>query len=126
MKEGYYWNGGIFVWKANTFLKEVEKHAAALLPKNGAGSSNGDISTYFDEVPSISIDYAVMEKSNNVAVIPTDVGWSDIGTWESLRRLSSGGEVKINRSVVEAMQRALGFVNSAELDTVLVGKAFEQ
>lgn len=125
MRDGYYWNGGIFIWKSKTFLEEVKKYAPELIPSKflvsieGNGQGDGEafsLSTYFDSVPSISIDYAVMEKSNRVAVIPTNVGWSDIGTWESLRRLWKNESLHINETVIDVMNRSLGFVKSVDVN----------
>jgi|GEM_PF-193692 len=87
IKEGYLWNGGIFVWKADTFLNEVANHVPNLLPITHCSSPI----TYFKKVPSISIDYAIMEKSDRVAVIPADIGWSDVGNWDSVEKLMSEG-----------------------------------
>jgi mannose-1-phosphate guanylyltransferase len=140
VRDGYFWNGGIFVWKAKAFLEEVKRHAPELIPegvfpseiigdlafkkldfppqaagndKQNAGGHMGlPLQAYFDAVPSISIDYAVMEKSDRVAVIPTNVGWSDIGTWESLHRLWKNERIKINETVVDAMHRTLGFAGA--------------
>lgn len=106
IKEGYLWNGGIFIWKASVFFDEIGRYATSLVP------TGLDMlpSSYFESAPSISIDYALIEKSDRVAVIPADIGWSDIGTWESLYRLSRMGEVSILPEVDRAMRQSLGHV----------------
>lgn len=87
----YLWNAGIFIWKAKDILDAFEKYQPALfqLFKNGESIYNtaqetGFIKEYYPKSPDISIDYAVMEKADNVYTIPADMGWSDLGTWASL------------------------------------------
>lgn len=70
----YYWNGGIFMFKLSTITEELEKFVPEILR---------DIDDY-EKLPSISIDYAVMEKSSKISVIPVDCGWSDLGSWEAV------------------------------------------
>lgn len=77
---GYYWNSGMFIWQAETILEEVEKY----LPRMAAGLGRPD---FFSRADAISIDYSVMERSDRVLTIPCDFGWSDIGSWDSLRAL---------------------------------------
>jgi mannose-1-phosphate guanylyltransferase/mannose-6-phosphate isomerase len=87
----YAWNSGMFCFKASAILKELERHAPELL--NAATAvwqsceTEGDkteLKAGFAELESISIDYAVMEKAENIAVIPGDFGWSDIGSWSAV------------------------------------------
>jgi mannose-1-phosphate guanylyltransferase/mannose-1-phosphate guanylyltransferase/mannose-6-phosphate isomerase len=91
----YYWNGGIFLFRAGDFLDQLAQHAPEILNPVSAAvagarregvriSLDGDS---FAAAPSISIDYAVMEKSDRVAVVPLSVGWSDVGSWEALHDL---------------------------------------
>ncbi len=93
---GYFWNSGIFIWKTSALLKEMEKHAPLL--HNGLMEIRGSIGTdreaetikrVFKGLESISIDYAVMEKTDRAAVIPVDIGWSDVGSWTALDDVSS-------------------------------------
>ncbi|MDQ3283274.1 MAG: mannose-1-phosphate guanylyltransferase [Acidobacteriota bacterium] len=72
----YAWNAGMFVWRSNVFRREL----TAAAPEVARVSQQ----TY-ESMPSISIDYAVMEKSSHVATIRGDFGWSDVGTFEALR-----------------------------------------
>lgn len=104
--EGYLWNGGIFIWKASVFINELKVHAAGLVPSDPCGHP----AEYFGSVASISIDYALMEKSSKVAVIPADIGWSDVGTWEGLYRLSRCENVAIDPTVASIMRGQLGYV----------------
>lgn len=91
---GYLWNAGIFVFRADRILEELRLHAPAVcdaLEPLGASVGTDEFSaavrTHFPRAPSISIDYAVMEKSASIAVIPCDVGWSDLGTFSALGAL---------------------------------------
>jgi mannose-1-phosphate guanylyltransferase len=73
----YAWNGGMFIWRAGVFRREL---AAAAPELAGVTLEN------YKTMPSISIDYALMEKAPNVATVRGDFGWSDVGTFESLRK----------------------------------------
>jgi len=96
LKQGnYYWNSGIFIWKAKTLLQEIEKHAPSLykglmeIQKSiGTDKESEVIKQVFERLESISIDYAVMEKTDRAAVIPADIGWSDVGSWTALDDVS--------------------------------------
>jgi mannose-1-phosphate guanylyltransferase/mannose-6-phosphate isomerase len=91
----YYWNSGIFVWKTRTFLHEMEKHAPILfqglleIKKSiGAPAEAEVIDQVFKRYEPISVDYAVMEKTDKAAVISADIGWSDVGSWTALDEVS--------------------------------------
>lgn len=101
----FLWNSGIFVWSLRSiqdafkqFLPEVaEKFMMGMEDNNQAsplGTENEEafIQDMFPTCPSISIDYGVMEKATNVHVMPSDFGWSDLGTWGSLYELSEKDE----------------------------------
>ena len=95
----FYWNSGMFCFKAGAILDEMKQHAPEVF--SGAMACWGAIkvnqqasvhmleipSVEFDQIPDISIDYAVMEHSANVAVVPSDFGWSDIGSWSAVSEL---------------------------------------
>lgn len=78
----YYWNSGMFAFSVRTIMEEFERHAPEIFARlNG---SYEDILCNFNEMPNISIDYAVMEKSDRAVVLPMDITWSDIGSWDSV------------------------------------------
>ncbi len=82
----YYWNGGMFVFRADRFLAMLERCQPALyaaLPKLAGGGTLASADLY-RELPAISIDYGVLEHADNVAVVPVDMGWSDLGSWDAL------------------------------------------
>ncbi|MDD5255236.1 MAG: sugar phosphate nucleotidyltransferase, partial [Candidatus Omnitrophica bacterium] len=84
----YYWNAGIFIFRADVMLEEIRRYCPgvwALLQKHAAGRL--DMKRLWQGMPSISIDYAVMEKSKKLALLPAHCGWSDVGSWHSLGEL---------------------------------------
>jgi len=87
----FLWNSGIFIWSAKTIIKKFRKHLRDLYDifedgKNHYNTSKETdyINRMFPACKNISIDYGIMEKSDNVFVFPADFGWSDLGTWSSL------------------------------------------
>ncbi len=85
----FLWNSGIFIWSADTILNSIKKHLPEVYNEfsaldNEKLNDKGFIERIYSKVPAISIDYGVMEKDENVYVIPANFGWSDLGTWGSL------------------------------------------
>jgi mannose-1-phosphate guanylyltransferase len=92
----YYWNSGIFVWKAQTILAalaqrqpEMLTHLKAIVASWGAPEQDETFRREFAAIKGISIDYAVMEHARNVAVIEAPFDWDDLGSWRSLSRWST-------------------------------------
>ena len=97
----FLWNSGIFVWSLEsirsafrTFLPDIASKFKEGEDKMGTAAEEEFIQRIFPTCPSISIDYGVMEKAQNVYVMPSDFGWSDLGTWGSLYELSDKDENK--------------------------------
>ena len=106
---GYGWNGGIFLFRASDMLEALASHAPEILDavRRSLGAHTSvrpwvyPDAAAFGASPSDSIDYAVMEKAEKVAVVPVDMGWSDVGSWDALYDIlakdtagnSSSGEV---------------------------------
>lgn len=99
----FFWNAGMFCFTPESLLKEMALHSPEILKtaKSCLKSSTEqatDLSqieldpSTFQKVPSDSIDYAVMEKSSNVAVVPCDIGWSDIGAWDAMSQLTEADD----------------------------------
>lgn len=87
----YYWNSGMFCFKAGVFLEELEQYAPEIfrMSKNAYEHAKQDemIRIRYDDmiqIPEDSIDYAVMEKSKKVKVLPSNIGWSDVGSFDAL------------------------------------------
>jgi mannose-1-phosphate guanylyltransferase/mannose-6-phosphate isomerase len=110
----FLWNSGIFCFAAGTMLEQMEKHCPAILSATQACIDQSSLATgrgfsqleldaaAFKKVPDDSIDYAVMEKSDQVAVVPCSIGWSDIGSWTALGELVSP-DANGNRVAGEAL-----------------------
>ncbi len=86
----FLWNAGIFIWKIDTIIKMFEKHQPEMYEiflaekdKMNTSEEKEAIDRIYPLCSSISIDYAIMEKADNVFVIPSSFGWSDLGTWAS-------------------------------------------
>lgn len=130
----YLWNSGMFCFRAATLLKEMQQHCPDVISavnKAIAVSRVSESQNYrtlnlnpeaFAEVPDISIDFALMERSQKVATIPCNIGWSDIGSWTAMSELTASDEYG-NRSDGEFMawQSRNNFVRSPERLTALVG-----
>lgn len=95
----YYWNGGIFIWKADVILNKM----ADLLPELYAEleriaemwstpRSEEVLKSAWEQVPQTTIDYGVMEKASRVAMVPIDIGWDDVGNWATLSALLESDE----------------------------------
>ncbi|MBS4013298.1 MAG: mannose-1-phosphate guanylyltransferase [Bacteroidetes bacterium] len=87
----FLWNSGIFVWSAKTIINAFEKHQPELnfvfkeaIPHYNTNSELDYMKTAYEACKSISIDYAIMEKAENVFVFISDLGWSDLGSWRAL------------------------------------------
>ncbi len=87
----YLWNAGIFIWRTESILKAFQKHATSIYNVLLAGTrdyNTDNEQTFIDEnypkTDKISVDFAIMEKAENIFTIPADIGWSDLGTWASL------------------------------------------
>ena len=78
--DGYLWNSGMFLFDTGIFLAELAAHAPGFVD----ASSSGDINEAYDAMPSISIDYAIMEKSDKVVVVGLDHKWSDMGNFDAM------------------------------------------
>lgn len=89
---GYYWNSGMFVFKTSVLLDELRRYepAIALASADAVSNSHADFDftrldkQAFARCPAKSIDYALMERTSNAAVVPVNMGWNDIGSWSSL------------------------------------------
>lgn len=79
------WNAGIFVWKVKTILESLPRNSPEHNPIIEAVWRHSDLAAAYEQVPNIAIDYAVSEKEKNLAVVPADLEWRDIGHWQSLK-----------------------------------------
>ena len=126
----YHWNSGMFCFQANTFLKALKRyapdvHKAAERVWEATDKTRSPIefpSELFSECPSISVDYAVMERADNTAVVASDFGWSDIGSWKAISELyesdAAGNRLKGKAVMVGSTDC---FVQSGERVVAAVG-----
>ena len=126
----YYWNSGMFMFKASRYLEELEKFRPDILDavKSAYSGAHNDLDFIrldekaFKSCPDESIDYAVMEKTNDAVVCPLDAGWSDVGAWSSLWEVSEQGEqnnVIRGDVLVDNSQRC--YINSSDRLIAAVG-----
>lgn len=97
----YLWNSGIFIWSLETINTAIRQHmpdVAEIFAKGegliGTAGERAFIEENFPLCPNISVDYGIMEKADNVFVLPSSFGWSDLGTWGSLYELSEKDEAQ--------------------------------
>ncbi|HBK08518.1 MAG TPA: mannose-1-phosphate guanylyltransferase/mannose-6-phosphate isomerase [Acetobacteraceae bacterium] len=124
------WNSGMFVFTARTLLEELERHAPDVLPpvRRAVAERKADLDFIrldvdaFTACPSISIDYAVAERSDRAAVVPADLGWSDVGSWSALWDLGTkdaAGNVALGDVVLEGAENC--YVRSDGMLAAVVG-----
>ncbi len=129
----YLWNAGIFVWRTQSILQALQQNAPAIHTILGAqpdcyntAHEQAFIDEYYPTTPNISIDFAVMEKADNVFTIPSDFGWSDLGTWASLHAESpkdaSGNACNASYQLLEDVKNCI--IRVAE-NKVIVLKGLE-
>lgn len=144
----YYWNSGMFVWRASVILAEMKRYLPAvhqivqtILAENRAGVNfQQAVERHFAAMPSISIDYGVLEKSDRVSLIPCDIGWNDVGSWQAVHDIAAKDEngnalqgnviaVGCRNSLIRAEKRLVAAVGVEDLcvietaDAVLISKS---
>ena len=94
-KGNYYWNSGMFAFSIKTIFEELKKHAPEIYEKVENRTFN-EVLESFESMPDISIDYAVMEKTEKAVVLPLEITWSDVGSWDAFYEVMEKDE---NRNV---------------------------
>ena len=116
----FLWNGGMFLWKISTIINEIKKYSPktyeAIQKIEGIKEENLQnlINEKYHETESISIDYAVLEKSKNIYVVPSEIGWDDIGTWKSVERYK---EKDINNNILDGNARVIESKSNISINT---------
>jgi mannose-1-phosphate guanylyltransferase/mannose-6-phosphate isomerase len=83
----FYWNSGMFVWKASVLLGEMRKYLPKLHALLSSINSVDNITRVWDKIDPISVDYGIMERSKKIALIPADFYWTDLGSWDAMNAL---------------------------------------
>ncbi len=94
-ESNYYWNSGIFIFRRDVLLKALDSHLHELyqgLQCITPGSPPEALAEAYRGLPNISLDHGIMEKADNVAVVPVDMGWNDVGTWSAVHDLVAPDE----------------------------------
>jgi mannose-1-phosphate guanylyltransferase len=112
----YLWNSGMFLFAASAFLSELRAHEPRMLAACERALATADVDADFTrlgvaflESPSASIDYAVMEKTSQAAVVPLDAGWSDVGSWSALHEVldkDTDGNVTVGDVLMHACKQS--------------------
>lgn len=154
LKEGdYYWNSGMFVWRASVILAEIRQHLPAvynviqdIIAESGAPAAlqqatfQQAVEKHFSAMPSISIDYGVLERSSHVSLIPCDIGWNDVGSWQAVHEIAAkdkngnalqGNVIAVNckNSLIRSEKRLVAAIGVEDLcvietaDAVLISKS---
>jgi len=132
----YLWNGGMFIWRADVILDEIRAHAPALAQAAAeiatalrAGADEGRVRDLYEGIEPVSIDYAVMERTARAAVIPVEMGWSDVGSWAALDDVAEKDErdnvisgrvldVDSERSILYAQDRLVATIGLRDMIVV--------
>ena len=130
----FLWNSGMFCFRASTMLKELQAHAPKILDSTrramneGVQTSDGIVQIvpeHMELIPAISIDYAVMERSSKVKVVPCDLGWSDLGSFDSLYEEFSSNDsenVVLHESITPFTSRQEPWMNHSMGNLVIQSK----
>ncbi|MCX5694167.1 MAG: mannose-1-phosphate guanylyltransferase/mannose-6-phosphate isomerase [Candidatus Omnitrophica bacterium] len=82
--KSFYWNSGMFIWKASVLLEEIRAYLPGLYSSLKLINSVDDIPKVWPQIEAISVDYGIMEHSKRIALIPSNFYWTDLGSWEAL------------------------------------------
>lgn len=119
----YYWNAGMFCVKPEVIVQEMQVHCVDVLVSAKQSFENSQILkgevtqvevplSYFEKSPEISIDFALIEKSKNIAVVPCDIGWSDIGSWDELGKfypLDANNNNVLGETIFENVENCIAY-----------------
>lgn len=120
----YFWNSGIFMFKASTMIEEIKKLAPeiySVMEEFDFSSSDRIEYNLFDKMPSISIDYAIMEKSEKIALLKLESDWNDLGSWQSIYDISQkdkNNNVIIGHVLDEDSKNSLVYSSSKLVATI--------
>jgi len=124
----FYWNSGIFIWRVDKILAEIKECLPQLWegllniePLLGTPDESEAIRGLYEQLSPISIDYGVMERTGRAAVIPADIGWSDLGSWAAMTALhptDSMGNLVLGKVVDQGSQNSILISHDRVLTTI--------
>ena len=120
MAGNYYWNSGMFTFSIKTILEEFKKHSPDIFNQINEKTFEEVVISFID-MPDISIDYAVMEKTDKAVVLPLNIVWSDVGSWDSVYEVLDKDEnenVKVGNVIDIDTKKSLIFGNERIIATV--------
>lgn len=120
---GYFWNSGIFLFRRDVFLQAMARHLPNLHDAmvDFKAADREALAEVYRRLPNISLDHGIMEKADNVALIPVEMGWSDVGTWRALYDLFPGddrGNVFLGRTLDLDSRNSLVFSQNRLVATI--------
>jgi mannose-1-phosphate guanylyltransferase/mannose-6-phosphate isomerase len=126
---GYYWNSGIFLFRRGVlleafsrYLPDLYRELARLLVKE----NRPPLTEVYQRIPSISLDHGILEKAENVAVVPVEMGWNDVGTWEALHELfppDARGNVVLGRVLDQGSRDSIFYAQNRLVATIGLDRA---
>jgi mannose-1-phosphate guanylyltransferase len=151
-KNNYFWNSGLFIWNVTTIVNafrvyqpKIAKIFESMMPVYGTDKEQETVNQMFPKCENISVDYAIMEKAEEIFVCPADFGWSDLGTWGSLLSQSHrdlygnaiiGPQINLfetHNCIIHTMQERKvvvqgldGYIVAENNDTLLICKLSEE
>lgn len=120
----YYWNSGIFMFKASTMIDEIKKFSpeiAKVMDKFDFSKSSAIEYNLFDQMPNISVDYAIMEKSDKITLVKLESDWNDLGSWQSIYDVSkkdSNENVMLGHVIDEGSKNSFVYSSSKLVATI--------
>lgn len=126
----FLWNSGMFVWKASVIIEQFKKHLPEihkqiekLEPLVGSEKQTHGINLFYQNCPSISIDYGIMEKADTAYVVPGEFGWNDVGSWRAVYDLreknEDGNVIQSDNAILEASKNNLVHSENKKLITLV-------
>jgi mannose-1-phosphate guanylyltransferase/mannose-6-phosphate isomerase len=121
---GYYWNSGIFLFSPDVVLEAFSRYLPDLhreLDRLRNPENRPSLEEVYQRIPNISLDHGIMEKAENVAVVPVEMGWNDVGTWEALHELfpqDERGNVREGRILDQDSQECIFWAQNRLVATI--------
>lgn len=116
----FFWNSGMFAFSVKTFRDELKVHAPEIYDSI-YGRTLNEVEDFFHKLPDISIDYAVMEKTERAVVVPLELKWSDVGSWEAIYEVGEkerDGNVVFGKALILDTQNSLVIGNDRLVSVV--------